>query len=80
LDNKHTVFGHVVEGQEIVDAIAQGDLIETIEVVRVGEQAEKWNAIEAFRTFEGERLKKIEEAKKKAEETMEKLAAVFDKT
>lgn len=80
LDNKHTVFGHVVEGQEIVDAIAQGDLIETIEVVRVGEQAEKWNAIEAFRTFEGARLKKIEEAKKKAEETMEKLAAGFDKT
>jgi peptidyl-prolyl cis-trans isomerase A (cyclophilin A) len=80
LDNKHTVFGHVVEGQEIVDAIAQGDLIDTIEILRVGAEAEKWNAIEAFRTFEGSRLKKIEAAKKKAEETMEKLAAGFDKT
>ena len=80
LDNKHTVFGHVVDGQDIVDAIAQGDLIESMEVVRVGEEAEKWNAIEAFRTFEGARLKKIEEAKKKAEESMEKLAAGFDKT
>ena len=80
LDGKHTVFGNVVEGQDVVDAIAQGDAIESLEIVRVGEEAEKWNAIEAFRTFEGSRMKKIEEAKKQAEATMEKLAAGFDKT
>ncbi len=80
LDGKHTVFGNVVEGQEVVDAIAQGDLMDSVEIVRVGEEAEKWNAIEAFRTFEGSRLRRIEEAKKQAEETMEKLAAGFDKT
>ena len=80
LDNKHTVFGHVVEGQEIVDAVAQGDLLESVEVVRVGEEAEKWNAVEAFRTFQGNRQKKIEDAKKQAEESVEKLAAGFDKT
>lgn len=80
LDNKHTVFGNVVEGQDVVDAIAQGDLIDTIEILRVGAEAEKWNAIEAFRTFEGSRQKKIEEAKKQAEAEMEKLAAGFEKT
>ncbi|HCQ13800.1 peptidylprolyl isomerase [Flavobacterium sp.] len=80
LDNKHTVFGHVVEGQEIVDAVAQGDVLETLEIVRVGEEAEKWNAVEAFRTFEGNRQKKIEDAKKAAEAKMEELAAGFDKT
>jgi FKBP-type peptidyl-prolyl cis-trans isomerase len=80
LDNKHTVFGHVVEGQDVVDAIAQGDAISSLEIIRVGEEAKNWNAIEAFRVFEGAREKRIEEAKARAEAEMEKLAAGFDKT
>lgn len=80
LDNKHTVFGHVAHGQEVVDAIAQGDTIESLKIVRVGEKAENWNAIEAFRTFEGAREKREAEAKAKAEAQMEKLAAGFEKT
>ncbi len=80
LDGKHSVFGHVVEGQDIVDAVAQGDALESVEIIRVGAEAEKWNAVEAFRTFEGSRLKRIEEAKRQAEEAMEKLAAGFEKT
>ncbi len=32
LDGKHTVFGEVTQGQDVVDAIAQGDKIESIEV------------------------------------------------
>jgi peptidyl-prolyl cis-trans isomerase A (cyclophilin A) len=35
LDGKHTVFGHVVDGQDVVDAVAQGDLIESLEIVRL---------------------------------------------
>lgn len=80
LDNKHTVFGNVVEGQDVVDAIAQGDTIESVEIIREGEEAINWNAIEAFRTFEGSREKRIADAKKQAEEAMEKLAAGFEKT
>lgn len=80
LDDKHTVFGKVVEGQDVVDAIQGNDALESVEIIRVGEEAQKWNAIEAFRTFEGSREKRIAEAKKQAEEAMEKLAAGFDKT
>ncbi len=33
LDGKHTVFGEVTEGQDVVNAIKQGDTITKIEVV-----------------------------------------------
>ena len=32
LDGKHSVFGQVVEGQGVVDAIAQGDVMEQVNV------------------------------------------------
>jgi FKBP-type peptidyl-prolyl cis-trans isomerase len=80
LDNKHTVFGRVEHGQEVVDTIAQGDTIDSIEIVRVGTDAEAFNAVEAFRVFEGSREKRMAEEKKKAEAELEKLATGFDKT
>jgi peptidyl-prolyl cis-trans isomerase B (cyclophilin B) len=33
LDKHHTVFGKVVEGLDVLDAIRQGDSIDTIEVI-----------------------------------------------
>ena len=80
LDGKHTVFGKVVEGQEVVDAIAQDDVIETLAIERVGDAAQNWNAVEAFRVFENSRAKREEEAKKAAQEALDKLAAGFDQT
>jgi peptidyl-prolyl cis-trans isomerase A (cyclophilin A) len=80
LDGKHTVFGHVIEGQDVVDSVAQGDVLEKIEILRIGAEAQKWNSVEAFRTFEGSRLKRIQAEKDAAEAKMEQLAAGFDKT
>jgi len=36
LDGRHTVFGKVVKGQEIVDAIRQGDKMERVSVTESG--------------------------------------------
>lgn len=40
LNDKHSVFGHVVEGQDVVNSIAQGDQIKTVKIERVGKEAE----------------------------------------
>ncbi|MBJ7880544.1 peptidylprolyl isomerase [Gelidibacter salicanalis] len=80
LDDKHTVFGNVVEGQDVVDAIKQGDVLETLEIVRQGKEAQDFNAVEAFRTFEGSREQRIAEERKANEAEIDKLAAGFEKT
>ncbi|WP_223033982.1 peptidylprolyl isomerase [Hanstruepera marina] len=80
LDGNHTVFGKVKEGQDVVDAIAQGDSIESLEIIRVGEAAENFNAIEAFRTFEGSREKRLAAEKEAREAELDKIATGFEKT
>jgi peptidylprolyl isomerase len=39
LDGNYTVFGHVVRGMDVVNSIVQGDVVETIRIVRVGKDA-----------------------------------------
>ena len=80
LDNNHTVFGYVVEGQDVVDAVEPNDTIESVEIIRVGDEAQKWNAVEAFRVFEGAREKRVAAEKAKAEKEVEEIAAGFEKT
>lgn len=48
LDGRHSVFGKVTEGQDVVNAIVQGDEIKTVEIIRVGEFAEKFDALAIF--------------------------------
>ncbi|WP_047789145.1 peptidylprolyl isomerase [Tenacibaculum mesophilum] len=79
LDGKHTVFGSVVEGQDVVDTIAQDDTMD-VEIIRVGSDAEAFNAVEAFRTFEGAREKREAEAKAKQKELLDQVAAGYDET
>jgi cyclophilin family peptidyl-prolyl cis-trans isomerase len=47
LDNKHTVFGRVVKGQEVVNKIEKGDKINTLTILRIGEDAKAFKADEA---------------------------------
>jgi len=48
LNGKHTVFGHVVSGQDVVNAIAQEDVITKMTIVRKGKEAKKFNAAKVF--------------------------------
>ena len=50
LDGKHTVFGHVISGQEVVNSIEQGDEMKTVKIIRVGKAVKKWNATEVFKS------------------------------
>ncbi|MBC8207987.1 MAG: peptidylprolyl isomerase [Desulfobulbaceae bacterium] len=47
LDGKHTVFGNVVSGQDVVNAIKGGDSLKTIEIIRVGKAAESFKSDQA---------------------------------
>ncbi len=48
LDGKHTVFGHVVTGMDVVNAIGNGDKIETVTIIRIGKDAKKFDAAKTF--------------------------------
>lgn len=72
LDNRHSVFGHVVEGQKVVDSIAQGDTIKKVEILRVGSDAEAFKVTKQIFTSyivesENKRKKAREEARANVE-------------
>lgn len=47
LNDKHSIFGKVLVGQDIVDSISQGERIEAIRIVRKGKAAEAYRADQA---------------------------------
>lgn len=80
LDNKHTVFGHVESGQDIVDTVAQGDEITSLEIVRVGAEAEGFDAAQAFETFKNSGSERLAAEKANQAVELDKVAAGFEST
>jgi peptidylprolyl isomerase len=77
LDGKHTVYGHVVQGQEVVNSIAQNDTLKELVILRKGDEAEKFDATKIF-DEKMQQILKAEEEKKAVEAKMleEKLSQV----
>lgn len=71
LDGKHTVFGHVVKGQDVVDAIKQNDTIVSLKILRKGAEAEAFDAVKTFEVAK-------QNAAKMAAEKEAKMAAAAD--
>ena len=68
LDGKHTVFGHVIEGQDVVDKIVGNDTINKLVILRKGQEAE---AFDAATVFEFEKANAGAKAAAKAKEEEE---------
>ncbi|WP_293872203.1 peptidylprolyl isomerase [Flavobacterium sp.] len=51
LTGKHTIFGYVITGQDVVNKIAQDDVINKITIVRKGAEAKKFDATKIFADY-----------------------------
>ena len=83
LDGKHTVFGKVVKGMEIVNQITQGDEIISIKIIRNGEKVKKFEAAKIFDNrvqLEIENKKRMQlEQELKNKEYKKRYADIMDK-
>lgn len=76
LDGKHSVFGHVIDGQGVVDKIVQNDKIRSISIIRKGKDAEAFEVsgsrfAELCDEATERHQKELEGARKKIEKEIE---------
>lgn len=66
LDGKHTVFGKVTSGMDVVNKIVQNDVMNKVTIVRRGADAKKFDAAKVFAAAtEGNKAAAIKEAKER---------------
>lgn len=72
LNGKHAVFGHVAEGQDVVDSIKQDDKINSIKIEAVGEKAKAFKVTkEIFAQLVEDSAKRAMERRRKEIEAVE---------
>ena len=80
LDGKHSIFGKVNSGQDVVDKIEQDDIIEKVKVIRIGEAAKSFNAPENFENYISEKSEADILRAESEKESLEKLTDGMQET
>jgi cyclophilin family peptidyl-prolyl cis-trans isomerase len=80
LDGKHSIFGKVNSGQDVVDKIEQDDIIKTVKVVRIGEAAKSFNAPKNFENYISEKSEADILRAEAEKESLEKLSEGMQET
>ena len=80
LDNKHTVFGNVIDGMDVVNSISQNDEIISIKINAVGDKAKAFDAAKAFEEFNKSKADRIRKEKEKELKMLKDVSKGFSKT
>ena len=80
LDNKHTVFGNVIDGMDVVNSISQNDEIISIKINAVGDKAKAFDAAKAFEDFNKSKADRIKKEKENELKMLKDLSKGFSKT
>lgn len=76
LNNRHSIFGHVISGMDVVNSIEGNDVILKVVITRKGQDAVKFNAAKVFTTYmESKAVEDKIAAEKAAKEAQERAGA-----
>ena len=80
LDNKHAVFGNVIDGMDVVNSISQNDVIISVKINAVGDKAKAFDAAKAFEDFNKSKADRIKKEKENELKILKDFSKGFSKT
>ena len=80
LDNKHTVFGNVIVGMDVVNSISQNDEIISVKINAVGDKAKAFDAAKAFEDFNKSKADRINKENENELKILKDLSKGYSKT